>query len=112
MGLERHCEDPHEGSRWSPKLTLVGRIAGTVDGRPWFLSGDERVATLLLPSLSVALKLRSTLLQLPGDVMRVSSMIQSPLRVRIGRLPTVTLGPRSLLRRFLLRGRSSVRNPA
>lgn len=91
---------------------LVGRIAGTVDGRPWLFSGDERAVTLELPSLSVALKLRGTFLQLPGDVMRVSSMIQTPLRVRIGRLPTLTLGPRSLLRRFLLRGQKTARNPA
>jgi len=91
---------------------MVGRIAGMVNGRPWLLSGDERAVTLELPSLSAALKLRDALLQMPGDVMRVSSMIQTPLRVRIGRLPTLTLGPRSLLRRFLFRGRNSVRNPA
>lgn len=112
MGLERHVEDPHKGPGYSPKLTLVGRIAGTVDGRPWLLSGDERAVTLELPSLSVALKLRSTLLQLPSDVVRGSSMIQTPLRVRIGRLPAVTLGPRSFLRRFLFRGRKTARNPS
>lgn len=112
MGLERHGEDPYQGPGCSPKLTLVGRIAGMVDGRPWLLSGDERAVTLELPSLSAALKLRGALSQMPDDVMRVSSLIQTPLRVRIGRLPTLTLGPRSLLRRFLLRGRKSVRNPA
>ncbi len=109
MGVERHGEDPYEGPRCSPKLILVGRIAGTVDGRPWLLSGDERALTLELPTLSVALKLRSTFSRLPAGLTRVSSMIKVPLKVRVGRLPAVTFGPQSFLLRLLLPSWSAAR---
>lgn len=110
MGLGRHGEDSHEGSGWSPKLTLVGRVAGTVDGRPWFLTGGERVLTLELPTLSVALKLRTALSRLSA-FSRLRDMMSSPIKVRVGRLPAVTIGSRSILMRLLLPGLRIARKP-
>ncbi len=112
MGLERHREDPHEGSGCSPKLTLVGRLAGTVDNRPWSFSSDGQTMTLELPGLATALKLRRAVSKLPAFVSRIAGDIDLPVRVRVGRWPALKIGSRSLLLPLLLPGWSRARRPS
>ena len=109
MGAERFDDDSYPRYEQQPKLILVGRIVGTVDGRPWTIGGDGRVLTLELSSLSVAFVFRSTFSRLPSDVLRALSVVEVPLRVRVGSLPAVTIGQRSFLRRFLVGGRKAAR---
>ena len=42
MGLVGHDEDPYERFEQTPKLSLVGRLQGFVDGRPVTLDGLGR----------------------------------------------------------------------
>jgi hypothetical protein len=41
MGVERHHENQHGRRGAPPKLTLVGRLETTLDGRPVGLTGDD-----------------------------------------------------------------------
>lgn len=75
MGLERDDEDPHLGSGPSPKLSLVGRLHGDVDGRPVSLVAANRELTVAADKLRTLLTLRRTwrasLLPLQGVFERV-----------------------------------------
>jgi hypothetical protein len=109
LGLERHGKDPDEGSRCSPKLTLVGRITGTVNGRPWSVSGDGEVVAVEMPDLATAFKFRRAMLLLPPGPSKLLSGIVVPLRLHIGRWPGISIGPRSLLRSVILAPRRGAR---
>lgn len=60
MGFERGAEDQHDGSGPSPKLILVGRLIGSIDGRPVSLDAENRELTLAVDKLRMLLILRRT----------------------------------------------------
>lgn len=99
MGPGRLSQDPHVGRRYRPKLTLVGRLAGTLNGRPWSSEMSGSKVTLRLADLSqVRLVHRiwssasrtSGLMPLEGLVVHVR--VGSYLRFRIIPRPAGPLG--------------------
>lgn len=60
MDLERDHEDPYLGSGPSPKLSLVGRLDGKIDGRPVSLVAENHELVLAADNLRTFLTLRRT----------------------------------------------------
>ena len=60
MGVERDDEDPYLGSGSSPKLILVGRLVGEIDGRPVSLVAENRELVLAVGKLRTLLTMRRT----------------------------------------------------
>lgn len=60
MGPEREDEDPHQGHGPGPKLSLAGRLDGTVDGRPVSLVAEGRELILAGGKVSTLLALRKS----------------------------------------------------
>ena len=58
MGPERIAQDPHAGFGISPKLTVTGRLSGTVDGRPVAIHAEGRSLRVSTSSLIAAWRLR------------------------------------------------------
>jgi hypothetical protein len=58
MGPERDPEDSNEGAGQSPKLSLAGRIEGTIDGRPVSLVARGGDLTLSVGNLRTIVTLR------------------------------------------------------
>lgn len=103
MGPERLDDDPHGGSCETPKLTLAGRIDGTVDGRPIRILAARRdvifEAGRLRTFLAARRGWRSTFLPLRALLARM----EVRLLVRLGRFGTIELFPRpALLTRLML----------
>ncbi len=57
MGPQRRRQDPHE-QRHSPKLSMAGRLDGSIDGRPFIFRADGDLATFSTPHLRALWKLR------------------------------------------------------
>jgi hypothetical protein len=60
VGPERDDEDPHPGPGPRPKLSLAGRLEGTIDGRPISLVTEGRDLLLRAGSLATLLALRKS----------------------------------------------------
>ncbi len=58
MGPEWDNENPHQGLGPEPKLSLAGRLDGTVDGRPVSLVGAGRDLVLAPGKVATLLALR------------------------------------------------------
>lgn len=106
MGLERDDEDPHLGSGSSPKLSLVGRLHGDIDGRPVSLVAENRKLTVAADNLRTLLALRRTwrasLLPLQCVFERVGIRVQ--IRSRWFGLKEVFPNPQYLISLLLPRG--------
>jgi hypothetical protein len=108
MDAQRHSEDSHQGQWFSPKLMLVGRLHGTIDGRPWDLLASDQSLLLRLADLTSARKLHPLLVVLQQGVQSGRAPFRPPLfngyhgavRIKIGRLPAVRV-PRVLWTRLL-----------
>ena len=103
MGLQRHAEGPHSGSGPTPKLTLAGRLDGSVDGRPVTLLADGRDLTLVSGSIRTLFRLRRMWGAVAGPLGTIFTQTDIRLFVRVGRLGRVELLPNpSLLFRLIL----------
>ena len=51
MGFERDDEDPHRAVESNPKLTLAGRLDGSIGGRPVNVIAEHRGLTLEVSDL-------------------------------------------------------------
>lgn len=102
MGSERHDEDPHEGPRHPPKLTLVGRLDGTLDGRPWSLEAEEGIVAFTVAGLTSLLIARRALRQRHRVLSPLVSSLDAQFRINCGRWPSVTLSTRSRLFHLLV----------
>jgi hypothetical protein len=81
---------------------LVGRLEGTLNGRPMTLIADGSSALLRLPGILGILTLRRCAVQLRGVLARLPG-IGVDLRVKAGFLPAFTVIPRaSFLARLLV----------
>ena len=60
MGAEREDEDQYLGSGPTPKLILVGRLDGEIDGRPVSLVAENRDVVFAADNLRTLLTLRRT----------------------------------------------------
>jgi hypothetical protein len=58
VGVERQDEDQYLGSGPSPKLSLVGRLDGKIDGRPVNLVAENLELVLAVENLRTLLSLR------------------------------------------------------
>jgi len=85
---------------------LVGRITGTVNGRPWALGGDERLLEFEIVGLASALSFRRAVTGLPSILTRHAHGITCPVRVRVRGLPAFTITPGSFLWSLLVPGRT------
>jgi hypothetical protein len=74
---------------------LAGRLDGTVDGRPFALTTRGRTATLRLPSIVTAVRLRRRQTRLPGRDIAATLARRGGLRLRlkVWHLPAVTVFP-------------------
>lgn len=71
MGLERGSEGSDPRPRVRPKLTVTGRLSGSVEGYPVAISGDGQKLRIELAGISAAWRLRP---QLAGMVPAVQSL--------------------------------------
>ncbi len=73
-------------------MTLVGSLAGTLDGRPWSLEAAEQTLTLKLAGFSSLLTVRHSAKQLLRRVSPVIPSLEGRVRMKLGRWPTIPLG--------------------
>ena len=111
MGPDRHGEDPHEGPGQSPKLIVVGRLAGTLDGRPWSLEAAEQTLTFKLAGLTSLLAVRRSVKQLLRRVAPAIPSLKGRVRMKLGQWPTVYLGSVSTVLWLLGVDRAGRRSP-
>jgi hypothetical protein len=105
MGPERAHDDLDAGSEELPKLTWVGRLHGTLAGRPMEFEADGRSGTLRLSGLACARRARSAWPRVGPVLTRALDHAGLELYGRIGRLPALRIAPRpGLLARILLPG--------
>lgn len=110
MGHERHDQDSHTRSDRSPKLTMIGRLSGTVHAQPWTLRRDANNVKTEPTRLTAGWLLRTGWIRLPQPLRRTMGSIGARLSARIGRWHAIGLGQKSFLLRPLLPGRGMPRN--
>ena len=105
MGLERYPEGSNQEPGQSPKLSLAGRIEGTVDGRPVSLVARGGDLTLIVGNLRTIFTLRRSW---PAVIRSLRPLIERGnlrLLVRLRWIGTLQVfpNPNLLLRLFLPR---------
>lgn len=93
MGLGRLSQDPHVGGRHRPKLTLAGRLAGTLNGRPWSSEMSADSVTLRLAGVSQALLVRRIWFSASRSL-ALFPPENLPVYVRVGIYPAFRILPR------------------
>lgn len=73
-------------------MTLVGSLAGTLDGRPWSLEAAEQTLTLNLVGLGSLLTVRRSAKLLLRRVSHVIPSLEGRVRMKVGHWPYVSLG--------------------
>lgn len=91
-------------------MTLVGSLAGTLDGRPWSLESAGSSLTLKLAGLASVLTFRRSTKQLLGRVSPAIPALEGRVRMKLGHLPTIPLGSVSRLLWLLGVDRAGQRN--
>ena len=103
MGFERDDEDPHRGTGATPKLTLAGRIDGTVDGWPVSLVAERRNLVLDVGRFRTLLTIRRGGRSTFSPIRSFLAWSDIRLLVRIGWLGSVEVLPNpSYLVRLML----------
>ncbi len=91
MARERPGEDPHEGRLAKPKLTVAGRLQGTVEGRPFGVQAEGQGLAMSLDRLgSIPHVLRAVRVSL-RSAGRFDYRLLPPVKVRVRGLPAVTV---------------------
>ena len=95
MGFGWNRECANTGRVEQPKLIVVGRMEGSVFGRPVTIDASGREISVHLPSLAVAWRLRP----FAGELIRPISTISTlrgngiTLRVKVANWPSVQIFP-------------------
>lgn len=96
MGDERHREDPHPRPGHNPKLTLAGRLDGSVNGRPLCLVADGDGITIVpggVGTLLTLFRMRRSFRSVAGPLWAVLARANVRLDVRVGWLGRVRVLP-------------------
>lgn len=93
MGAARHAEDSDARRGIGPKLTVTGRLHGTLFGRPVAIEANGRDFLLAVPGLRTAWRLRRSASSGLLPVLRKLREHGFALRVRIGRRLTLDVLP-------------------
>lgn len=78
-------------------MTLVGSLAGTLDGRPWSLESADTSLTVKLAGLASLLTVRRGAKQLLRRVSPLIPSLDGRVRLKLGHWPTIPLGSVSRL---------------
>ena len=90
MAVERQAQDPDERRSQAPKLSVVGRISGTVNGRPFHCTAREEYILVHTDSILSLRALMLTRRTLRPALRRMSS--RQHIRLRLGFLPPIHVG--------------------
>lgn len=93
MGTQWDYEDPHCGPGQTPKLTLVGRLEGSLDGRPVSLVGENRDLTLRADDFRTLLTLRRWGNSASRPLFAALARADLRIFVRFGRIGAVEVFP-------------------
>ena len=102
MGLKRWHEDSYQRPIQPPKLILVGRLAGTLDGRPWSLDSDGALLSIAVADIASVLKLRRIARVYHHRLKPEVFTLDTRVRFKCGRLPTLSFHTRSIFFKMLL----------
>jgi hypothetical protein len=103
VGLERDDEDPYHRSGPSPKVILVGRLVGEIDGRPVSLVAENGEVVLAADKLRTLLALRRTLKTTMSPLRRVLRTFGLRVLIQSRWFGTVEVLPKpNYMIRFLL----------
>ncbi len=92
MGAARNLENPYERYGYVPKLTLAGRLTGTLNGRPVVIEADDSGLLVSFSAFRSAWAARRTAASfLP--VLRLLKQNGIALRLRLAGLVTLDLLP-------------------
>ena len=78
-------------------MTLVGSLAGTLDGRPWSLESADTSLTIRLAGLTSPLSLRRGAKQLLRRIAPVIPPLDGRVWLKLGHWPAIPLGSVSRL---------------
>lgn len=93
MGFQRNHQDSHEERGLKPKLILVGRLEGSLDGRPLVVIVDGQEVLIELGSLNNALRFRRLGLMSLGWITPILQRLNFRLAIRIRPLGIMELFP-------------------
>lgn len=104
MGLVGHHEDTYERFEQTPKLSLVGRLQGFVDGRPVTLDANGR-DVIVVAGFRTLFTLRRSLPTFQRLLSPFTSRFDIRIMLRVGWLGTVEILPDTsrLIRVFIPR---------
>ena len=102
MGFERQHEDSNQRPIQPPKLILVGRLAGTLDGRPWSLESDGALLSIAVADIASLLKMRRMARLSYGRFKPVVFTLDTRVRFKCGRLPALSFHTRSIFFKMIL----------
>ena len=89
-----HHQDPHEGHGSTPKLILVGRLSGTLNGRPWSFDASGSEIMLRLSGLGSAIAAARLVRAMPSRVFSIAERLDGVVRAQVGSWPAVEVLPR------------------
>ncbi|GDY05561.1 hypothetical protein LBMAG51_03480 [Phycisphaerae bacterium] len=81
---------------------MVGRLAGTLDGRPWSFQSDVGSLSIELPNFASLLKLRRLSHIYRSSVKPMALSLNARVRFKCGTFPALTVGSQSLFFKMLL----------
>lgn len=114
MGCRWNFECANKGRGEQPKLTVAGRMEGSVFGRPVTIDASGKKISLQLPSLVVAWKLRRFVAELVRPTSAISKLHAHALtvKVKVAAWPAIEVFPNpSLGLRFLVPPLKRLRPP-
>ena len=102
MGLERGHEDSYQRPIQPPKLILVGRLAGTLDGRPWSLDSDGALLSIAVADIASLLKMSRIARVYHYRLKPKVFTLDTRVRFKCGRLPALSFHTRSFFFKMIL----------